>query len=79
MSVRQPERPGARVERELRERLAAMAPGEQFPPVGTLATEHRTSRATIQRVMHVLEAEGLVRIVSGWGSFRAGLGKRTIG
>lgn len=71
INVRQPERPSERVERELRDRAAGMAEGDQFPPVGDLAESHKTSRATIQRVMHQLEESGVVRIVPGWGTFKA--------
>lgn len=69
ISVRDPERPGQRVERELRERIAGMSPGAQLPPVGDLATAHRTSRATIQRITHKLADEGLLTITPGWGTF----------
>ena len=66
------ERPGERVERDLRERLSAgeWAPGEALPTVAKLAEAHEVSPGVIQRVLGRLAADGLVRVVPRWGTFR---------
>jgi DNA-binding GntR family transcriptional regulator len=58
----------------LRQRIAAgeWQPGEMMPTVADLAAHYHVARATVTRVLRVLEAEGLVRIVPRWGTFRAG-------
>ncbi len=70
---RQPELPSERVERELRERLAAgeWASGEALPPVTALAEQFSVSRETVARVLRKLADEGLVTIRPRWGVFRA--------
>lgn len=70
---RGPERPGDRVERDLRERIAAgeWASGQALPTMAQLAEHYVVSPGVISRVLKRLEAEGLVRIVPRWGTFRA--------
>jgi DNA-binding GntR family transcriptional regulator len=57
----------------LRQRIAAgeWEPGDALPAVGALAGHYGVARATVTRALHVLEAEGLVRIIPRWGTFRA--------
>jgi GntR family transcriptional regulator len=71
---RGPERPGETVAADLRRRFAAgeWAPGEALPTVAGLAEHYHVARATVTRALRVLEAEGLVRVVPRWGTFRAG-------
>jgi DNA-binding GntR family transcriptional regulator len=66
------EYPTDRVERELRERIAAgeWASGEQIPSVGTLAEQHRTSRATVTRAVQRLVDAGLLTVLPNYGTFR---------
>jgi GntR family histidine utilization transcriptional repressor len=70
---RTPQKPFDRVDTELRARIAAgeWAPGEQLPAVTVLATQLATSKATVSRVTRALADEGLVTIVTGWGTFLA--------
>jgi GntR family transcriptional regulator len=70
---RGPERPGERVENDLRRRIHAdeWASGQALPTVAALAREYDVSPGVIQRVQRRLEADGLVRIVARWGVFRA--------
>jgi GntR family transcriptional regulator len=70
---RQPELPSQRVELDLRRRLDAdeWQPGEALPPVSALAERYGTSGATVAKVLRKLADEGLVRVVSRWGVFRA--------
>ena len=71
--ARERERPGERVERDLRERLEAgeWKPGEALPTVAALAEHYGVSPGVIQRVIKRLEADGLVNVVARWGTFRA--------
>jgi GntR family transcriptional regulator len=70
---RAPQLPTDRVEAELRARIEAgeWAPGEQLPSVAKLATEHKTSRATMNRAIRRLADAGLLTVVPNWGTFRA--------
>lgn len=70
---RKPVLPSDRVAAELRARLAAgeWATEDRLPSVAALAAAHNTSRATMTKVLHTLEAEGLVTIVPSWGVFKA--------
>jgi GntR family transcriptional regulator len=65
--------PSARVEQDLRRRLAAdeWAPGEQLPRVAALAAEYGTSGATVSKVLKRLAADGLVTVIPSWGVFRS--------
>lgn len=73
MTERAPVLPADRVAAELRARLGAgeWAKDERLPSVADLAGQHRTSRATVTKVLHLLEAEGLVTVVRSWGTFKA--------
>jgi DNA-binding FadR family transcriptional regulator len=42
-----------------------------LPSIKTWAAELGTTRATLGRVLKKLEAEGLVVVRHGWGTFRA--------
>jgi DNA-binding GntR family transcriptional regulator len=57
----------------MRRRIAAgeWKSGDQLPAVPALAEHYHVARATIARVMARLADDGLVRIVRGWGTFRA--------
>ena len=70
---RGPERPYEIVATDLRRRIAAgeWQPGEALPTVAVLAEHYGVSKATVTRTLRVLEAEGLVRVVPRWGTFRA--------
>lgn len=72
MPVRGPELPGKRVESELRRRLASgeWATGEKLPSVASLAAEYNVSRSTVVKALRRIESDGLVQIVSNWGTFR---------
>jgi DNA-binding GntR family transcriptional regulator len=71
--ARSEERPGARVEADLRRRIASgeWTSGEQLPPVAELAQGYGVARGTVARVLAKLADDGLVRIVPAWGTFRA--------
>jgi DNA-binding GntR family transcriptional regulator len=70
---RGPERPGERVEADLRRRIGAREwkAGQMLPTVAQLAEHYAVSPGVIQRVERRLEAAGLVRIVARWGVFRS--------
>ena len=44
---------------------------EALPTTAALAEHYGVSQATITRVLRTLAAEGLVRTVPRWGTFRA--------
>lgn len=69
---RGPQRPSETVEADLRQRISAgeWASGDALPTVGALAEHYGVARATVARVLRVLESEGLIRIVPRWGTFR---------
>ena len=71
---RGPERPYEIVTADLRRRIAAdeWAVDEALPTTVALAEHYHVSQSTITRVLRVLAAEGLVRTVPRWGTFRAG-------
>jgi GntR family transcriptional regulator len=71
--ARGPERPGERVERDLRERIAAgeWESGEAMPTVAVLSQHYGVSPGVVQRVLKRLQADGLVTVVARWGTFRA--------
>jgi DNA-binding GntR family transcriptional regulator len=70
---RTPERPSETVAADLRRRIAAgeWAVDEALPTTAALAEHYHVSQATVTRVLRVLAAEGLVRTVPRWGTFRA--------
>ena len=59
---------------DLRRRIAAgeWQVDEALPTVADLAGHYQVSRSTAARALRTLAAEGLVRIVPRWGTFRAG-------
>lgn len=69
-----PERPYEIVAADLRRRIAAdeWAVDEALPTTVALAEHYQVSQSTITRVLRILAAEGLVRTVPRWGTFRAG-------
>ncbi len=69
---RGPERPGDRVEADLRRRIEAgeWEREQALPTVAALARHYQVSPGVIQRAEKRLEAAGLVRIVARWGVFR---------
>jgi DNA-binding GntR family transcriptional regulator len=71
--AREPERPGERVERDLRERIVAgeWQPGEAMPTVAAFSEHYSVSPGVIQRTLKRLQADGLVTVVARWGTFRA--------
>ena len=71
---RGPERPYEIVAADLRRRIAAdeWTVDEALPTTVALAEHYQVSQSTITRVLRILAAEGLVRTVPRWGTFRAG-------
>jgi DNA-binding GntR family transcriptional regulator len=71
-SARTPELPSQRVEAALRARITKgeWQSQERLPPVAQLATEYGVARATVVAALRRMEADGLVVIVSNWGTFR---------
>lgn len=71
--ARGPERPGQRVERDLRERIEAgeWQSGEALPTVAALSQHYVVSPGVIQRVLKRLQADELITVVARWGTFRA--------
>jgi len=70
---RSPELPSAKVFSALRARIEAgeWQPDQALPSVAVLAAEYGASRATVARVLRKLEADGLVRVIPRWGTFRS--------
>ena len=70
---RGPERPSEIVAADLRRRIASgeWERDEALPTTAALADYYHVSQATVTRVLRVLAAEGLVRTVPRWGTFRA--------
>ena len=69
---RTPERPGS-VSADVRRRIAAgeWEVDEALPTTAALAEHYGVSQATVTRVLRSLAAEGLVRTIPRWGTFRA--------
>ena len=72
MPPRKPERPSETVAADLRQRIAAgeWDHDEALPTTAALAEHYDVSQATITRVLRTLAAEGLIRTVPRWGTFR---------
>lgn len=60
------------MEADLRRRLAAgeWRSGQALPTVATLSAHYQVSPGVVARVLKRLEADGLVRVVPRWGTFR---------
>jgi DNA-binding GntR family transcriptional regulator len=71
--ARQPERPSERIEADMRQRIASgeWQSGDQLPSVAALAEHYGVAGGTVARVLRKLADDGLVRVVPGWGTFRA--------
>ena len=69
---RTPELPSRRVEAALRARIDAgeWQSQERLPSVAALAAEYEVARATVVAALRRIETDGLVVIVSNWGTFR---------
>ena len=69
---RGPQRPSETVAADLRRRIAAgeWEVDEALPTTAALAEHYHVSQATVTRVLRALAAEGLVRTVPRWGTFR---------
>jgi DNA-binding GntR family transcriptional regulator len=69
---RGPQRPSETVAADLRRRIAAgeWEVDEALPTTAALAEHYHVSQSTITRVLRNLAAEGLVRTVPRWGTFR---------
>ncbi len=69
---RGPDRPSEIVAADLRRRIAAgeWETDEALPTTAALARHYHVSQATVTRVLRALAAEGLVRTVPRWGTFR---------
>ena len=78
MPPRTPQRPYERVAADLRQRIAAdeWALDEALPSTYALAQEYGVSQTTITRALRELSAEGLVRTIPRWGTFRGGAAPR---
>jgi DNA-binding GntR family transcriptional regulator len=71
-SDRTPELPSQRVEAALRARInkGEWQSQERLPPVAELASEYGVARSTVVAALRRIAADGLVVIVSNWGTFR---------
>ncbi len=69
---RTPELPSQRVEAVLRARISEgeWQSEERLPSVAQLAEEYEVARSTVIAALRRIEADGLVVIVSNWGTFR---------
>jgi GntR family transcriptional regulator len=63
--------PSRQIANDLRRRIAAgeFPPGTRLPSITTLMQEHGVARNTARRALAILDDEGLIEIVHGWGSF----------
>jgi GntR family transcriptional regulator len=65
--------PYLQVAAELRARIASgeLPPKSRMPSIEALVQEYGIARATARKVRRVLLDEGLVRSVTGWGTYVA--------
>jgi GntR family transcriptional regulator len=63
--------PSRQIADQLRGMITAgdLAPGARLPSITTLMQEYGVARNTARRALAILEDEGLIEIVHGWGSF----------
>jgi DNA-binding GntR family transcriptional regulator len=63
--------PSRQIASDLRRRITAgeYPAGTRLPSITTLMQEHGVARNTARRALAILEDEGLIEIVHGWGSF----------
>jgi DNA-binding GntR family transcriptional regulator len=63
--------PSRQIANQLRERITSgdLPAGTRLPSITTLMQEHGVARNTARRALAILEDEGLIEIVHGWGSF----------
>lgn len=59
----------ARIERELRTRLARARPGDVVPAESVLAEEFGVARMTVRAALNALESDGLIERIQGRGTF----------
>jgi DNA-binding GntR family transcriptional regulator len=69
---RGPQRPSETVAADVRRRIDAgeWEIDEALPTTAALAEHYHVSQSTITRVLRNLAAEGLIRTVPRWGTFR---------
>ena len=63
--------PYRRIAADLRQKIAAMQPGEQIPSTTEITEIYHVSRNTALRAIKLLRDEGLITVEQGWGSFVA--------
>lgn len=63
--------PYAQVAADLKRRIDSgeLPPGARVPSISYLMGQYGIARNTARRALHELEAEGLVQIRQGWGTF----------
>ena len=63
--------PSRQIANELREKITTgyYPPGSRLPSITSLMQEYEVARNTARRALAILEEEGLIEIVHGWGSF----------
>ncbi len=63
--------PYRRIAADLRARIESgeLRPGEQVPTVRELCATFEVGRNTALRALKLLQADGLVRVEQGWGTF----------
>jgi len=63
--------PSRQIANELRQRITSgdLPAGARLPSIMSLMQEYGVARNTARRALAILEDEGLIEIVHGWGSF----------
>jgi DNA-binding GntR family transcriptional regulator len=63
--------PSRQIANELRQRITSgdLPAGARLPSITSLMQEYGVARNTARRALAILEDEGLIEIVHGWGSF----------